>query len=188
LFYIDLFQGCDRSLLPTLWLAAGFELGASIVVYVPPNPIELRQYLLVKRRFEERLNRSISIRLIYDGNDILSLYENDADAYTHLCKQWFQCPKSFIDDFHLRELKRHLHMITRDAQRSFVFPFETMDIHRNELSIYKNLVLADVPTIDKAKHNLLLRKHKFTELPHLLVSADRCHRASHLNCHIDFPL
>ncbi|CAF0878760.1 unnamed protein product [Rotaria sordida] len=162
-------QGCDRSLLPALWLATGFERGVTIVIYAPPNPIELREYLGIKQRFEERLNRSIQVRIIYQGRDIIPLYQQDPKEYTRLCKQCHPSLVSFTDDFHVQEFKRHFDVITRDATRSLVFPFETMEMHRQELANYTNIILPDIPTIDKAKHNFLLRKHGFNDLPQLLM-------------------
>jgi hypothetical protein len=110
------------------------------------------------------------VRIVYKGEDILLLYQQDPKEYTRLCKQCHSSLIPFTDDFHIQEFKRYFESITRDATRSLVLPFETMDMHRQELSNYTNVVLPDIPTIDKAKHNFLLRKHAFTELPHLLVS------------------
>ena len=142
----------------------------TVIVYSPPNPTELREYLNIKQRFEERLNRSIQLRLIYQGQDILLLYQQNPEEYTRLSKQCQSSLIPFTDDFHVHEIKRHFDVITRNGSRSLVFPFETMELHRNELANYPNIVLPDIPTIDKAKHNFLLRKHGFNELPHLLVS------------------
>ena len=139
------------------------------VVYSLPNPIELRQYLDVKQRFEQHLHRSIPVRIIYQGEDVLSVYEHNSDEYERLFKQCRTSLIPFSDDFYVCEVKRHFDVITRNGIRSLVFPFETMELHRNELGHYKNLILPDLPTIDKAKHNFLLRKYGFTELPHLLV-------------------
>ncbi|CAF4919429.1 unnamed protein product, partial [Rotaria socialis] len=61
------YQGCDRSLLPALWLATGFEQGVTIVTYAPANPIELREFLKIKQNFEQRLDRPIPMRIIYQG-------------------------------------------------------------------------------------------------------------------------
>ncbi|CAF4922820.1 unnamed protein product [Rotaria sp. Silwood1] len=162
-------QGCDRSLLPALWLAMGFERGVTVVIYAPPNPIELRAYLDIKQRFEKRLNRSIQVRIIYQGRDILPLYQQDPKEYTRLCKQCHSFLIPFTDDFHAQEFKRHFDVITGDATCSLVFPFETMEMHRQELANYTNVVLPDIPTMDKAKHNFLLRKHGFKDLPQLLM-------------------
>ena len=166
-------QGCDRSLLPALWLATGFQHGATILLYTPPNPIELREYLRVKHRFEQRLKRPIRVRMFWNGNDIFSIYENNVNDYIDLCRTSPQKRKEFYDEFHIDQLKENLQLICADAQHSFVFPFETMQLHRDALAHYPQLVLADVPTIDKAKHNLLLRQHHFSELPNLLVSFSR---------------
>ena len=166
------FQGCDRSLLPALWLATGFPLGATLVAYAPPNPIELRQFQSIKQRFEERLRRPINIRIVHNGEDIFALFVRDSAAYARLCKQYCTSKTEFPDDYHLQELKRHMDTITRDATRSLVFPFETKKMHREHLSGYSNLVLPDLPNEDKAKHNFLLRKHGFTDLPRMLVSSN----------------
>jgi hypothetical protein len=164
------FQGCDRSLLPALWLATGFQLGSTIVAYAPPNPIELRQYQSIKQRFEERLGRPINIRILHNGEDIFTLFLRDPKAYERLCRHYCTSKTEFPDDYHVQELKRHMDAITRDATRSLVFPFETKEMHREQLSGYAHLVLPDVPTEDKAEHNFLLRKHGFTDLPRMLVS------------------
>jgi hypothetical protein len=48
-------QDCDRSLLPTLWLCIGFEYGETILVYAPPNPIEIREFISIRKKIEEKL-------------------------------------------------------------------------------------------------------------------------------------
>lgn len=156
-------------MLPALWLAAGFEQGVTIVIYALTNPIELREFLKVKGNFEQRLKRSIPVRIMYQGRNILPIYEEDPNEYTRLCKRCYESLVPFTDDFHIQELKRYFDVITQDAKLSLVFPFETMKIHRDELANYPNIVLPDSPTIDKAKHNFLLRKHGFNDLPHLVV-------------------
>ena len=140
------------------------------MVYALPNQIELREYLKVKKNFEERLNRSIPLRIIYQGQDVLHIYEHDPDEYTRLSKECYFSLMPFTNHFHIHELKRYLNIITRNGTRSLVFPFETMKVHKCEFEMYPYLVLPDMPNMDKAKHNFFLRKHGFNDLPHLLVS------------------
>ena len=101
---------------------------------------------------------------------MFALYLSDPKAYERLCRQYCTAYTEFPDDYHVQELKRHMDIIIRDATRSLVFPFETKQMHREQLSGYAHLVLPDVPTEDKAEHNFLLRKHGFTDLPRMLVS------------------
>jgi hypothetical protein len=138
-----------------------------------PNQIELREYLKIKKNFEDRLNRSIPLRIIYQGQDVLQLYENDPNEYKRLSRVCYSSLMPFTDLFHIHELKRYLNIITRNGTRSLVFPFETMKVHHCEFAIYPYLVLPDIPIMDKAKHNFFLRKHGFKDLPDLLVSFSR---------------
>lgn len=124
----------------------------------------------MKKEFEKRVNKLIQLRIIYQGQDIIPLYEQDPKEYNHFCKRCFSSLTPFTDDFHIQEVKRHFEVITRNGTRSLVFPFETQQIHRLGLINYSNIVLLDMPVIDKAKHNFILRKHGFNDLPHLLVS------------------
>ena len=157
-------------MLPTLWLAIGFQHGASIIVYAPPNPIELREYLKVKDLCEKHLGRTIEIRIFFNGENILPIYQKNFNEYVELCKSFAKSAPPFTDVFHVEEFKRHFQPIAGRFNRSFVFPFQTMNIHRDALSAFQNIVLPDVPTVDKAKHNFILRQHQFTHLPDLIVS------------------
>jgi hypothetical protein len=67
-------------------------------------------------------------------------------------------------------LQRHIETITLGSKRSFVFPYEMTPIHQQELQAYSDrLKLPDIPTNDKAKHNLFLRSKGFNDLPILLA-------------------
>ena len=56
----------------------------------------------------------------------------------------------------------------------FVFPYEMSPVHKQLLQSYANkFILPDIPSMDKAEHNLLLRSHEFQDIPFLLaVSSD----------------
>lgn len=170
-------QGCDRSLLPALWLSIGFEYGATILVYAPPNPIELRELINIRKKFEEKLQKSILIRILFNGfNDMLALYEKSLEEYTEFCLKYMTISTFrpvFTSEYHVEQLKKYANEILDNIQnkrRTLVFPFEVTPYHIQELSNNKRLILPDLPTNDKAKHNFVLRHCGFTKLPRLFVS------------------
>jgi hypothetical protein len=170
-------QGCDRSLLPTLWLSIGFEYGGTILVYAPPNPIEIREFILIRKKIEEKLQRTIQIRILFDGyNDILALYEKSSNEYTELCLKYATIPTFrpvFTSEYHVEQLKKYANDIfnnIKNKRRTLIFPFEVTPYHIQELSNDKRFILPDLPTNDKAEHNFVLRQGGFTKLPQLLVS------------------
>jgi hypothetical protein len=170
-------EGCDRSLLPALWLSIGFEYGVTILVYAPPNPIELRELISIRKKFEEKLQRSICIRILFNGsNDILALYERSLEEYTELCLTFMTIPTFrpvFSSEYYIKQIKEHINEILDNVQNkhnSLVFPFEVTPYHVQELSNDTRLILPDLPTNDKARHNFILRHCGFTKLPQLFVS------------------
>jgi hypothetical protein len=169
-------RGCDRSLLPALWLSTGFRCGGRIIVYSPPNPVELGNYL--KTNIEERLQRSIQIQILYEDSngqllELLSLFEKNSEKYTEICETFAQrSPDDFYPEYHVRMLKRHIDKVLEGVNRSFVFPYEMTEFHQQELQSYSDrLKLPDIPTNDKAKHNFFLRSQAFTALPKLLAAS-----------------
>jgi hypothetical protein len=177
LMSLSAIQGCDRSLLPALWLSIGFQYGATILVYAPPNPIELREFLFIKHKFEKKLQQTIIIRILFNGlTDILALYERSSEEYTELCLKYMTIPTFrpvFTSEYHVEQLKLHANDILdsiKNQRRSLVFPFEVTPYHVRELSDNTRLILPDLPTNDKAKHNFILRHCDFTKLPQLFVS------------------
>lgn len=187
LLSLSAIQGCDRSLLPTLWLAIGFTYGGTILVYAPPNPIEIREFLIIRKRIEEKLQRSIPMRILFNGyNDILALYEKSSNEYTELCLKYAAVPSFrpvFTSEYHTEQLKKYADEIfhnIKNKRRTLVFPFEITPYHIQELSDDKRFILSDFPTNDKAKHNFILRKAGFTKLPQLLVSQLCCLFSHHI--------
>lgn len=178
LINLSAIQGCDRSLLPALWLAIGFEYGVTILVYAPPNPIELREFLSIRRKFQDQLQRSIIVRILFDGmNDILALYEQSIEEYTELCLKYMTQATfrpEFSSEYHIEQLKTHadelFHRI-QNQRRTLVFPFEVTSSHIRALSGDPRFILPDFPTNDKAEHNFVLRHCGFTKLPRLFVSS-----------------
>ena len=170
-------QGCDRSLLPTLWLAIGFEYGGTILVYAPPNPVEIREFLSLRKKMEEKLQRIIKIRILFEGfNDILALYEKSSEEYTEFCLKYATTPSFrpiFSSEYHINQLKEHANEILNNIQnkrRTLIYPFEVTPYHVEKFSNDQRFILPDLPNNDKAKHNFVLRKSGFTKLPQLLVS------------------
>jgi hypothetical protein len=171
-------RGCDRSLLPALWLSTGFRCGGRVIVYSPPNSVELGNYIKLKKLIEERLQRLIQIQILYEDSDgqlleLLEIFENNPHKYTDICESFAQrSPKDFYPEYHVRMFKRHIEKIIEGVNRSFVIPYEMTEFHQQELQSYSDrLKLPDIPSNDKAKHNFFLRSQAFTALPKLLAAS-----------------
>ncbi|CAF2409741.1 unnamed protein product [Rotaria sp. Silwood2] len=169
-------RGCERSLLPSLWLSAGFRYGGRILVYSPPNPIEMKTYLKLKRFMEQHLQRSIQIQILFEDSnchlhELLSIFQNNLNKYIELCELFAQrSSKDFHPEHHVYMLKRHLNEITKGVHHSFVFPYEMTEFHQQELQSYADrLTLPDLPNNDKAKHNLFLKSKGFHSIPILIA-------------------
>jgi hypothetical protein len=167
---------CDRSLLPGLWLSAGFRYGGRILVYSPPNPVEMETYLKLKKLIEERLQRSIQIQILYEDSngylhELINIFEKNSIKYNEICELFAQRSlEEFSPEYHVHMLKRHFNEITKNCHHSFVFPYEMTEFHRNELQSYSDrLTLPDLPINDKAKHNLFLKSKGFNSLPILIA-------------------
>ncbi|CAF3764191.1 unnamed protein product [Rotaria magnacalcarata] len=174
------FRGFDRSLLPALWLSTGFRLGSRILVYAPPNSVELHAYLKLKYLIEQHLQRIIRIEILYEhlnGNliELIQLFEDKPEQYKTLCEEIAQqTPKDLYPKYHIDMLKRNMEVITKDVQQSFVFPYDMTELHRRELQKYSDrLSLPDISNNDKAQHHFFLKSKGFTDLPRLIaVSVD----------------
>jgi hypothetical protein len=171
-------RSLDRTLLPALWLSTGFRCGGKMIVYSPPNPVELDNYLKLKKLIEERLQRSIQIQILYEDSngqllELINIFQNDSNKYTEICETFAQrSPNDFDPQYHIKTLKKHIDKIVEGVNRSFVFPYETTELHRQELQAFSDrLKLPDVPSNDKAKHNFFLRSQAFTALPKLLAAS-----------------
>jgi hypothetical protein len=169
-------RGLDRVLLSTLWLSTGFMHGGCVLVYSPPNTIEMEGFLKLKRLIEEHLYKSITIQVFYEDLsgqllDLCDVFEKDTKKYANLCLDFAQdLPHIFHPEYHIEMLKRHIETITQGTKRSFVFPYETTELHQRKLEPYSDrLKLPDIPSNDKAKHNLFLRTKGFDALPKLLA-------------------
>ncbi|CAF0868157.1 unnamed protein product [Adineta steineri] len=173
-------RGYDRSLLPALWLSTGFRSGGRILVYAPPNPVELRLYLKMKVVIEKYLQREVHIEILYENSsgclyELIRLFQDNPQRYTILCEEFAQrCPKEFYPEYHIYMLKRHFETITKNSRRSFVFPYHMTEWHQLQLENYSDrLLLPDIPKNDKAEHHFLLKSDGFTALPQMIaVSVD----------------
>lgn len=169
-------RGFDRALLPSLWLSIGFRRGGCVLVYPPPNSIEIESFLKVKKLVEDHLHRSITIRVFYEDAsghllDLIEVFEKDQIKYENICEEFAQQTLSeFHPEYHIELLQRHIETITKDIQRSFVFPFEMTELHQKKLQAYSDrLKMSEIPSNDKAKHNFFLRTKGFDALPRLLA-------------------
>ena len=171
-------RGYERSLLPSLWLSTGFRCGGKIIIYSPPIPVEMSNYLKLKKIMEEWLSRSIPIQILYEDEngqllELIQIFENNTKQYTEICETFAQrSPDGFQLDSHIRIFKKHIEKILEGVNRSFVFPYEMTEVHRQEFQSYSDrLKFPDVPDNDKAKHNFFLRSQAFTALPKLVAAA-----------------
>ncbi|CAF3509913.1 unnamed protein product [Rotaria sordida] len=171
-------RGYDRSLLPALWLSTGFRYGGRIIVYSPPNSVELESFLKLKQLIQERLERSIQIKIFYEDSnhqllELIDIFEKNSKQYMKICETFAQrSSNDFYPEYYIDILKQHIDKITEGVHRSFVFPYEMTEFHQQELQSYGDrLKLPDIPTNDKAKHNFFLRSQAFTALPKLLAAS-----------------
>jgi len=56
----------DRCLLSALWFSTGFPNGGKVLVYAPPNPVEMKSYLKLKKIAEERLKKQVPLQVLYE--------------------------------------------------------------------------------------------------------------------------
>ncbi|CAF0871580.1 unnamed protein product [Rotaria sordida] len=171
-------RGFDRSFLPALWLSTGFRCGGRILVYAPPNPVELEAYLKLKSLIEQYLQRTVRIEILYEdltGHllELIRLFEDNPKQYTTLCEEFAQqSSKEFYPLYHVHMLKRHFEIITKDVRRSFVFPYDMTGLHQRELKMYSDrLSLPDISKNDKARHHFVLKSKGFTALPRMIAAA-----------------
>ncbi len=84
----------DRSLLSALWFSTGFRHGGKVLVYAPPNPVEMKSYLKLKKIVEQRLKKQVPIQILYETEKgkriflksfqrISHLKNNSVDRYNH---------------------------------------------------------------------------------------------------------
>ena len=169
-------RGCERALLPSLWLSSGFRSGGRILVYCPPTPVEMETYLRLKKLIEKHLQRSIEIQILYEDSnghliELISIFEKNNHKYMEICELFAaRSSKEYDPRYHVYMLKKHFNEITKNVRHSFVFPYEMTEFHRNELQSYSDhFSLPDVPINDKAKHNLFLKSKGFNSLPILFA-------------------
>ncbi|CAF3758370.1 unnamed protein product [Rotaria sordida] len=85
-------RGFDRSLLPGLWLSTGFRRSGRILVYAPPNTIEMSTYLTLKKLIEQHLQRKVPIEILYEDSadqlhELISLFEQNREKYVNLYQE-----------------------------------------------------------------------------------------------------
>jgi hypothetical protein len=171
-------RGLDRTLLPALWLSAGFRRGGRILAYSPPNSVEMSNYLELKKLIEAYLQRSIHIQVLYEDStghllNLIELFEKSVENYTNVCEAFAQqFSRQYYPKYYLNLFQRHIETIIRDSKQSFVFPYQMSQFHQDELQPYSDrLKMPDMPTNDKAKHNLFLQTKGFDALPKLFVAS-----------------
>jgi hypothetical protein len=81
----------ERALLPALWLSTGFRHGGRILVYSPPNSVEIGNYLKLKKLIEEHLQRPIHIQILFEDStehvfNLVEIFEESKENYTNLCE------------------------------------------------------------------------------------------------------
>jgi hypothetical protein len=100
--------------------------------------------------------------------DIMKLFVENEPEYTAVCERFAQRPSSQLIPsfrFYLDLIKRHFDTLTRDSQRTFVYPYQMLKEYKEELKPYTNkLTLPDIPSDDKADHHFLLQSHNFPDL------------------------
>ena len=81
----------DRSLLSALWFSTGFPNGGKVLVYAPPNPVEMKSYLKLKKIVEQRLQKQVPIQVLYEtekGKKKLCFWETKLRAPFSSYVEW----------------------------------------------------------------------------------------------------
>lgn len=170
--------GYERALLPGLITALGFEKGAIVLVGAPPNPVEFRYIKGFKTRLEQELERPINYRVMYEHNrELIDLLEFPEDTYHSLCSYYAENIGHSIpeptEDNHLNLCEHYAEEIFASFP-TLVIPFQTTAIHRDRLNKLAEIIqieikLPDIPNLDKAYNNMLLKKHGFVHIPEMMV-------------------
>lgn len=163
--------GYERVLLPGLLLSPGFKEGVTTLVLAPPNPVEMRVLINYKNQLELAGLKPVNYRVLYQPPstpyfiDLISYYLQNPDEYMKLCLEYaelmddLQSVQSIRSTAHL-ELARNLLLSHKPNRRVLVIPFQTTEQHYKYLGDL-NVVLPDIPNLDKAFNAFLLRKYEF---------------------------
>ena len=148
------------------------------MVYTPPNPVEIQNYLKLKRLIEERLQRKIQVRVFYEDEhgtlqELIELFERDPSNYIQLCRKFTErSPDDFYPEYHIDFLKKYFDQLNENVRCSLFFPYEMTHYHQDQLKCFSDrLKLPDLPVNDKAKHNLFLKSKGFNSLPIMIAVA-----------------
>jgi len=166
--------GYERILLPALMLSPGFEVGASVLVAAPPNPIEREITLVFKKQLEEKIGKVVNLRVLWEISDgsLVDIFSLNDETYMKLCEDY----ANYLDN--PQNLKRynpfyHLDVVNRYSQDLFdlptlVIPFQTTEYHYERLSSSKNVRLPIIPNMNKLENNFLLREAGFEDIPFMI--------------------
>lgn len=170
--------GYERVLLPTLWMASGFTQGAMALVIAPPNPVERAYVAVLHAKLETMLDRPVPFEVLYEHNGtLLDLMKVEEQTYVELCASYARA-MSNSDNVKAMDELSHIRLITRHADtlvqrgRLLVSPFQVTQQHIDALDRYVQagqMVLPDLPVMNKAFNNLWLKSEGFPHLPAMLA-------------------
>ncbi|MEN9328634.1 MAG: hypothetical protein RI947_1442 [Candidatus Parcubacteria bacterium] len=170
--------GYERVMLPTLWMASGFTGGAVALVIAPPNPVERAYVSVLHTKLETMLGRPVPFEVLYEHNGtLIDLMKVDEQTYAQLCVSYAQS-MSVVDNVKAIDELSQLRLVCKYADilvqrgRLLVSPFQVTQQHIDALDRYVQsgqMVLPDLPVMNKAFNNLWLKSEGFPHLPEILA-------------------
>lgn len=172
--------GYERVILPALLMAPGFKNGVSVICAAPPNPVERRNFMTMRAKLEETIGRKTQVRLLYEqGDGLIDLMDPTDTRYQEICDEYsqrMQDPKevqSFTASRHVDLMNKYASQVLTYGERAYVSPFQVTQEHAQRLQEWVEsgrVVLPDMPNMDKAYNNFLLKKEGLSLYLHSMMA------------------
>lgn len=172
--------GYERVLFPALLLAPGFNNGVSVLCAAPPNPVEIHNFKAMSQKMEQTMDIKIKVRLMYEQDDsLIDLMDVEEPEYVKMCEEYakkMQDPtkvNAYTAPYHLNLMKKHAAQLLNYGKKAYVSPFQSTSEHHqalHELVEAETVVLPDMPNMDKAYNNFLLKKEGLDRYLHTMMA------------------
>lgn len=170
--------GYERVLLPALLMAPGFENGVSVICAAPPNPVEMANFKRLKTMMDEKGSVQSSVRVLHENDGkLVDLMQMDPDEYDKVSAEFAKRmgnpsdASAFTPEYHTDVFKRHAGELLSVGKKAYVAPFQSTPDHYNALHDFveaDQVALPDLPNMDKAHNNFLLRKEGLGKYLHTM--------------------
>jgi hypothetical protein len=172
--------GYERVMLPALLLSPGFKNGVSVLCAAPPNPVEIKNYKAMKEKMEHDMQVKATVRLMYEqGDTLVDLMNVDEQTYMNMCEEYAEkmenqdTVNAYTASTHIDMMSKYASQLLQLGKKTYVSPFQVMPVHQTALREYTEsgqVVLPDIPNMDKAHNNFLLRKEGLGDYLHTMMA------------------